>query len=146
MYYTDGTEVNTDPNENLFVALSGVLQHTTSYKIDRTVVPNKIVFDSAPIWAQSDNTKTLYEALAVDKFFAHGMGNYIRCTIDTSGITNGSAGPFLILDSTKESKPISSPKFALVFIDGVLQRENASYTITGPAIRFTRNILSLIHI
>ncbi len=140
LYYTDGTEVDTDPNENLFVALSGVLQHTTSYEIDRTVVPNKIVFDTAPIWAQSDNTKTLYEALAVDKFFAHGMGNYIRCTIDTSGITNGSAGPFLILDSTKESKPITSPKFALVFIDGVLQRENTSYTITGPAIRFTRNI------
>ena len=137
LYYTDGTEVNTDPKEDLFVALSGVLQHSPSYTIDRTSIPNKIVFDSPPIWGQNDNTKTVYEPLAVDKFFAHGIGNYIRCTI---GIVDNSPGPFLILDSNDEAKIISSPKFALVFIDGVLQREKSSYTINGSAIRFTRNI------
>ena len=98
LYYTDGTAVDTEVNEDLFVALSGVLQHTTSYYIDRTTVPNKIVFDAPPIWGQNENTKTVYEPLAVEKFFAHGVGAYLRCTINTSD-TKGSNGPFLILDS-----------------------------------------------
>ena len=92
LYYTDGTEVNTDPQEDLFVALSGVLQHKPAYTIDRTTVPNKIVFDSPPIWGQNDNTKTVYEPLAVDKFFAHGVGSYIRCTVT---VDSPSAGPLL---------------------------------------------------
>ena len=139
LYYTDGTAVDTEVNEDLFVALSGVLQHTSAYYIDRTNVPNKIVFDAPPIWDQNDNTKTVYEPLAVEKFFAHGVGAYLRCTIDTSD-TRGSNGPFLILDSKDQSKIISSPEFALVFIDGVLQREKDSYTINGPTITFTRNL------
>ena len=137
LYYTDGTEVNTDPQEDLFVALSGVLQHKPAYTIDRTTVPNKIVFDSPPIWGQNDNTKTVYEPLAVDKFFAHGVGSYIRCTVN---VDSPSPGPFLLLDSNDEAAIISAPKFALVFIDGVLQREGVSYNITGSAIRFSRNI------
>ena len=35
---------------------------------------------------------------------------------------------------------MDDPRFAFVFIDGILQREGVSYTITGPAIRFTRKI------
>ena len=139
LYYTDGTAVDTEVNEDLFVALSGVLQHTTSYYIDRTTVPNKIVFDAPPIWGQNENTKTVYEPLAVEKFFAHGVGAYLRCTINTND-TKGSNGPFLILDSKDQSKIISAPEFALVFIDGVLQREKNSYIINGPTITFNRNI------
>mgnify|MGYP003319239526 CR=1 FL=1 len=69
------------------------------YSIDRTTTPNKIVFTGAPVWQQQENTKTVQEPLAVDNIALHGIGNYIRCEIETSGILDGSAGPFLILDS-----------------------------------------------
>lgn len=141
LYYEDGTPVSTDPKEDLFIALSGVLQHEDAYYIDRTSVPNKVVFSTPPIWGQEDNTKTVQEPIAVEKFFAHSIGNYLRCEIDTSGILTGSRGPFLILDSDdKKVKTIDDPRFAFVFIDGVLQRDTTSYTINGPAITFTRKI------
>jgi len=143
LYYEDGSSVDTQLNEDLFIALSGVLQHNPAYTIDRTSVPNKVVFDSPPLWGQESNTKTLQEPTAVEKFFAHGVGSYIRCGINNAGISSkGSNGPFLILDSDSEIKVISDPEFALVFIDGVLQRVNKSYTISGPTITFTKNIFS----
>jgi hypothetical protein len=141
LYYEDGTPVDTEINENLFIALSGVLQHNPAYTIDKTSVPNKVVFDTPPIWGQGENTKTVQEPLAVEKFFAHGIGNYLRCEIEKSGILTGSGGPFLILNSkNKKVQTVDDPRFAFVFIDGILQREGVSYTITGPAIRFTRKI------
>ena len=141
LYYEDGTPLDTEPREDLFIGLNGVIQHEDAYYIDRTSVPNKVIFSSPPIWGQEDNTKTVQEPLAVEKFFAHSVGNYIRCEIDSSGILTGSPGPFLIVDSqTKDVKVLNDPRFALVFIDGVLQREGISYTINGPSIRFSRNI------
>ena len=141
LYYDDGGEVETDIDENLMVSIGGVVQDDSSYSIDRTTVPNKIVFTGAPIWQQGENTKTVQEPLAVDNIALHGIGNYNRCELETSGIFDGSAGPFIILDSiTKEVKKIDDADYVLVFIDGVLQRETDSYTITGPAIRFTRKI------
>jgi len=143
LYYEDGTPVSTDSKEDLFIALSGVLQHETAYNIDRTSVPNKVVFSTAPIWGQGENTKTVQEPIAVEKFFAHSVGNYLRCEIDTSGILTGSRGPFIILDSDdRKVKTIDDSRFALVFIDGILQRETRSYTINGPAITFTRRIFA----
>ena len=143
LYYEDGNPVDTQVNEDLFIALSGVLQHNPAYTIDRTSVPNKVVFDSPPLWGQESNTKTLQEPIAVEKFFAHGVGSYIRCGINNAGISSkGSNGPFLILDSESEIKVISDPEFALVFIDGVLQRVNKSYTISGPTIKFNKNIFA----
>ena len=140
LYYEDGSGVDTQVNEDLFIALSGVLQHNPAYTIDRTNVPNKIVFDTPPIWGQEENTKTVQEALAVEKFFGNGIGSYLRCKINTSGIRNGSSGPFLILDPNNDVKIINDPRFALVFIDGVLQREVKSYIINGPTIKFTKKI------
>ena len=49
LYYEDGTGVSTDPNENLLIGISGVLQHDSAYSIDRTSVPNKVVFTSPPL-------------------------------------------------------------------------------------------------
>ena len=121
-YYDDGTGVSTDPNENLLIGISGVLQHDSAYSIDRTSVPNKVVFTSPPIWGQGVNTKTLQEGISVDKFFAYSIGNYLRCEIDKNDIPTGSNGPFLILNtSDKEVINVTDPEFALVFIDGVLQ-------------------------
>ena len=143
LYYSDGSPVQTDLNENLFVGLSGILQHDSAYYIDRSSIPNKIVFSSPPIWGQEENVKLVQEPLAVEKFFAHTIGNYIRCEIDKSGILDGSPGPFLILNSKdKKVKTIDDGNFVLVFIDGTLQREGDSYQINGPAITFTRDIFS----
>ena len=141
LYYTDGEEVVTDVNENLIVSIGGIVQHDSNYSIDKTTTPNKIVFTGAPVWQQQENTKTVNEPLAVDNIALHGIGNYIRCEIETSGILDGSAGPFLILDSaTKEVKKIDDADYAYVFVDGVLQRDTDAYSIIGPAIRFTRKI------
>ena len=141
MYYEDGIGVATEPNENLIIAISGVIQHDSAYSIDRTSVPNKVVFTSPPLWKQGSNTKTLNEPLAVDKFFAYGIGNYKRCEVNKQSIgSSGSTGPFLILDSTDEEViTIDEPQFALVFIDGVLQRTD-SYLINGPSITFNSKI------
>ena len=126
LYYEDGTPLDTDPNEDLFIGLNGVLQHDDAYYIDRTSIPNKVVFSSPPIWDQGENVKTVQEPLSVEKFFAHSVGNYTRCEIDSSGILTGSSGPFLIIDSeTDEVKTLNDPRFAYVFIDGVLQREGS---------------------
>ncbi len=141
LYYEDGTGVSTDPNEDLLIGISGVIQHDSAYSIDRTSVPNKVVFTSPPLWGQGPNTKTLQEPLAVDKFFAHSIGNYNRCEINKSSISSGSTGPFLILDTkTKDVISIDDTRFAFVFIDGVLQRDKNSYTINGPAITFSNKI------
>ena len=82
LYYEDGSSVATDPNEDLLIGISGVIQHDSAYSIDRTSVPNKVVFTSPPLWGQGLNTKTLQEPLAVDKFFAHSVGCYKRCEIN----------------------------------------------------------------
>ena len=141
LYYEDGTGLSTDPNENLLIGISGVIQHDSAYSIDRTSVPNKVVFSSPPIWSQGVNTKTLQEGIAVDKFFAHSIGSYLRCEIDKNDIPTGSNGAFLILNSDdKKVINISDPQFALVFIDGVLQRDQDSYIINGPTITFSRKI------
>ena len=141
LYYEDGTGLSTDPNENLLIGISGVIQHDSAYSIDRSSVPNKVVFTSPPIWSQGVNTKTLQEGVAVDKFFAHSIGSYLRCEIDKNDIPTGSSGAFLILNSAdKEVINISDPQFALVFIDGVLQRDQDSYIINGPTITFSRKI------
>ena len=142
LYYEDGTGVATEPNENLLIAISGVIQHDSAYSIDRTSVPNKVVFTSPPLWGQGENTKTLGEPLAVDKFFAYGIGNYKRCEINNQSIgSDGSAGPFLVLNSEdKEVISIDDSRFVLVFLNGVLQRNKDSYIINGPSITFTKKI------
>ena len=141
LYYEDGTGVSTDPNENLLIGISGVLQHDSAYSIDRTSVPNKVVFTSPPIWGQGVNTKTLQEGIAIDKFFAYSIGNYLRCEIDKNDIPTGSNGPFLMVNSTDDEViNVTDPEFALVFIDGVLQRDIDSYIINGPTIKFSKKI------
>ena len=141
LYWEDGTAVSTEENEDLFIALSGVLQHSPAYSINRKVVPNQLVFDSPPIWGQGLNTKTVGEALAVDKFFGHGIGHYKRCKINNSGVESG-AGPYLILDHEDDVQVVSDSRTVFVFIDGVLQIEKKSYIINGPTITFERNIYS----
>ena len=147
LYWEDGTEVVSEEYENFLITINAVLQETKftaeypgddSYYINRDVVPNKLVFDVAPIWDQYEGAKTLGEPTAVEKVSAVGIGNYKRLTIDRNLINNVRSGPFLILDLEDLTVAnIEQPDYLLVFIDGVLQKEGVSYTVSGPNIRFT---------
>ena len=95
------------------------------------------MFDVAPIWDQYEGAKTLGEPTAVEKIIGIGVGNYKRLTIDPNLINNIRSGPFLILDLEDLTVAnIEEPDYLLVFVDGVLQKEGISYTVSGPNIFF----------
>lgn len=151
LYWENGEEVITDEDEDLFLSVNAVLQRPKynetyplfdSYYIDRTVIPNKLVFDVAPIWDQDFSAKSIGEPTAVEKVVGVGVGNYKRLTIDYNLVDNIKSGPFLILDVEDYTvQNIEEPDFLYVFLDGVLQRKGFSYTISGPNITFNVPIL-----
>lgn len=148
LYYEDGSIVKTDVNENLIVSLNGVIQkfditssESNSYTILRSPnagITDKIVFTSAPKWDQNLNALTIQEASAVEKFFAFSIGSYDLYTIRKDLIEYIGKGPYSII-SQKDGKikSIDDENYALVFIDGVLQKQKTSYTINGSSIVFT---------
>ena len=150
LYWDDNTEVNTEADENLFLSLNSVLQRpkfTESYPlqdayfIDRTVIPNIIKFDVPPIWDQDLGAKTIGEPTAVEKVTGIGVGNYKRLTIDKDLVDGVRNGPFLILDVEDLTvQSIESEDNLYVFLDGVLQVNGKSYTVSGPNITFTTSI------
>ena len=146
LYWDDNTVVNTEEDENLFLTLNAVLQRPKftegypledSYFIDRTVIPNKLKFDVAPIWDQDLGAKTIGEPTAVEKVSGIGVGNYKRLTIDYNLVDGVRNGPFLILDVEDYTvQNIEQEDCLYVFLDGVLQRKGYSYTVSGPNITF----------
>ncbi len=146
MYWEDGTEVNTEEDEDLFLTLNAVLQRPKynadypgedAYYIDRTTIPNKLVFDVAPIWDQDFGAKSIGEPTAVEKVIGIGVGNYKRLTIDYNLVDGVRNGPFLILDVEDNTvQSIEDKEYLYVFLDGVLQREGYSYEVSGPNIFF----------
>ena len=160
LYYDDGSIVKTDNNENLIVTLNGVVQKArknerepfgNSYSIIRSddeSVTDKIRFSKPPI----DN-EDLYgppeeipeELKTYEKCFIYTVGNYERLSINSDLYEYRFAGPYLIEDEvTREVRKVDDPSYALVFIDGVLQRETESYTIVGPNITFTRPLTAYV--
>ena len=147
LLWEDGSPVITEQDENFFVTANAVIQQTKftadnpandSYHIDRGVIPNRIVFDVAPIWDQDSGAKSLGEPTAVEKVSVVGVGNYKRLSIDNNLVNNQRSGPFLILDlEDKTVQNIESEDNLFVFIDGVLQKKGKSYTVSGPNISFT---------
>ncbi|BCU94323.1 MAG: hypothetical protein CM15mV4_2880 [Caudoviricetes sp.] len=43
--------------------------------------PDRIVFAEPPKWEQELNTLTVQEPLAVEKFYAHNVGRYLRLVL-----------------------------------------------------------------
>ena len=146
LYWENGSPAVTEKDENLLITINAVLQETKfnasypgddSYYIDRSVSPNKLVFDVAPIWDQYEGAKTLGEPTAVEKVSGVGIGNYKRLTIDKNLVDNQKTGPFLILDLEDLTvNNVENNDYLLVFIDGVLQKYGESYTVSGPNIYF----------
>ena len=152
LYWDDNSVVNTEKDENLFLSLNAVLQRPKleedypledAYFIDRTVIPNVVKFDVAPIWDQDLGAKTINEPTAVEKVVGIGVGNYKRLTIDYDLVDGSRTGPFLILDVEDLTvQSVESNTTLYVFIDGILQREGErnSYTVSGPNIFFSKPI------
>lgn len=156
LYWEDGSIVKTDLNENLIVALNGVVQKArinenepfgNSYSIIRSedlATTDKIRFSKPPI----DNEdlyappEELPESLKnYEKCFIYSVGSYERLTINSDLYEYRFAGPYLIQDEvTQRIRKIDEPRYALVFIDGVLQRDVDAYQIVGPNITFTQNL------
>lgn len=151
LYYEDGSIVKTDTSETLLVFLNGVLQKSkvdedvpfgNSYHIVRSTnstVTDKIEFTDPPI-----NHSDLYSPIqtelgAAEKCYIYSICNYKRLTIDQSLIPYKPDGPFLIVnEATQKVVNVREPKYALVFIDGVLQIPNESYIIIGSTISFKK--------
>ena len=146
LYWDDNTVVNTEEDEDLFLTINAVLQRPKftegypledSYVIDRSVIPNLLKFDVAPIWDQDLGAKTVGEPTAVEKVVGIGVGNYKRLTIDYNLVDGVRNGPFLILDVEDYTvQNIESEDSMYVFVDGILQRKGYSYEVSGPNITF----------
>ena len=150
LYWDDNTAVDTEEDEDLFLTINSVLQRPKftenyplqdSYWIDRTVIPNLVKFDVAPIWDQDLGAKTIGEPTAVEKVVGIGVGNYKRLTIDYELVDGVRNGPFLILDVLDDTiQSIESEDSLYVFLDGVLQVKGKAYTVSGPNITFHDSI------
>lgn len=141
LYYEDNTPVVLDGKENLIVSLDGVLQESrttplipakAAYYINKTATPNEIVFLDPPV---------AYDNRNFQKFFGFTAGNYERLKIEESRITGDTNGPFL-MRSVVTNRPFTvyDDRNVLVFVDGILQVRNKSYTITNASIRFTEKL------
>jgi hypothetical protein len=151
LYYENGDIVKTDHRENLLVALNGVLQKSrefvkipfgNSYHILRNPNPNitdKIEFSYPPT-----NYEDLYENIntelnGTEKCFIYSLGNYKRLTIDSTQIFAKPSGSFLLYNEVSGSvENVQNTRYALVYIDGILQIEGESYEIVGSTIIFKK--------
>ena len=154
--YDDNSIVKTDVDENLFVTLNGVLQDAKSlynntyapygnaYEIVRSDDANtsdKIKFTHPPINHDdyyATNTFPLADQLAgAETSFLFSLGSYKRLKIDEN--LSPYVRTFLLKDENSgKVVGLTDPKYALVFVDGVLQVEGKSYTISGPNLTFKK--------
>jgi len=141
LYYENNAPVELDSKENLIISLDGVLQESrttptipakAAYYINKTVIPNEIVFLTAPV---------AYDNRNFQKFFGLTAGNYERLKIEESRITGNSNGPFLMRSVvTNRAFTVYDDRNVLVFVDGVLQIRNKSYTINNSNITFSEKL------
>jgi hypothetical protein len=162
LYYDNGDIVKTTKNQNLIVTLNSVIQKAkfeqpftdtdvendpylpskNSYYILRSFdenITDKIVFSEPPIKHNDIEEDTQSQLSGGEKSFIYTIGSYLRLKINNNIIPYRRSGPFLIVDEvTEKVKKIDNSKYALVFIDGVIQVEGESYNISGPIITFTK--------
>lgn len=147
LFEIGGGIVKTEPKENLFVVLDGVVQISgRSYTITRSTDPgitDKIVFSEPPI-----NHGERYEGVdegdneSKSSCYITSIGQYLVVTTDSYLVDISQKGPYpLYLDGDQKIPFVAyNPSNALVFVDGVLQVPDASYEILGNQITFTENL------
>ena len=122
LYQSDGSNLITEQDENLLVFLDGVLQYYgENYTIDRTISPNKIIFQTAP---ESDRN-----------FFAYSFSKY-KYLDSINPLIDGSNNTFELFYDASTFK-ILNPERLLVVLDGIVQRLNESYTISENILTFS---------
>jgi len=150
LYYEDNSIVKTDISENLIVSLNGVLQKAknkdnepsaNSYRIIRSEdasITDRIEFTSPPIKHENLYDEVYNDLNLVEKSFIFTIGSYLRLSINSKLLPIKGGGPFLLQDEvTSRVAKIDDTNFALVFVDGVLQKPTESYIINGATITFT---------
>ena len=153
LYYTDNTPVKTAVGHNLIVGINGVFQNAkydetfprnNAYYIKRSANagdPDTIIFSEAPKWEQNLNTLTVQEPLAVEKFFAHNVSGYKRLLIQEENFNGNILGPFTMRDEeTRDVVVIDDDRFLFVYVDGILQERDRSYTINESSITFKQAV------
>ncbi|MGA1544638.1 MAG: YHYH protein [Saprospiraceae bacterium] len=153
LYYEDNSIVKTDFSETLLVFLNGVLQKSkelenipygNSYHIIRSQDPeitDKIQFTNPPINHEDLSYPEVSELDNREKCFIYSIGNYKRLTVDPFLIPIRGNGSFNIVNEvSRKIFKIEDPRYALVFIDGVLQIPGESYEIIGSSISFTKSL------
>lgn len=117
----NGTNVVTEPDENLLIFIDGVLQiHGESYTIDRSVNPNQIVFTTA---------------IARERhFFGYTFSKY-KVLNNFSHLLDGSKKSFEFQFGDDNIIPPDVHQI-LVLLDGVPQAEGTSYNVVDNVITF----------
>lgn len=148
LFYEDGSIVKTNETEDMLVFINGVIQLPGAYEIvrsDDANNPDVLSFSTPPKWEQESNTITVQEPIALDKTFVVRVGSYEKLTINADRISVKKTGPFVLFDRESGNiRTVDNQNYAYVFIDGVLQRSNDSYTISGSTITFTEPLKSYI--
>ena len=149
IYWEDGSNVKTEPNEKLLLFINGVLQAArenneeplgNSYYIRRSTldsVTDTIVFTEPPRNFADDIDPVPLQLDQRETFFGYGVGSYDRYKIDDRLIPYRGTGPYLVFGEVDNRvKNVTDPEFVLVFVDGVLQAPD-TYTLNGPNITFS---------
>ena len=148
LFYEDGSIVKTNQTEDMLVFINGVIQLPGTYEIKRfddVNDPDVLSFSEPPKWEQESNTITVQEPIALDKTFVVRVGSYEKLTINAERISVKKTGPFVLFDrETGNIRSVDNNNYAYVFIDGVLQRNQDSYTISGSTITFKEPLKSYV--
>ena len=143
IFYEDGSNVRTNSTEDLLVFVNGVIQLPGTYEIVRSGTTDFVSFSSPPKWEQESNVITVQEPLALDKTFVVRVGSYETLTINAERISIKKTGPFVLFDrETGNIRAVDDSNYAYVFIDGVLQKKDISYTLNGSTITFKEPVTS----
>ena len=145
LLYDDDTSVQLPSEDNLIVAIDGVLQRSgttpllpkdRAYYIRRTTIPNEIVFVEPPRKFEevSENITT---NKSKQSFFAYNVGAYERLVLDEQYIDGEFSGPFTLRSAiTGKTIAVDEDRNLLVFVEEVLQKRLRSYVIRGSNISF----------
>lgn len=141
--YTDDNEIlKTDEKEDLLIYINSILQRPTSYSIVRSENPteaDKIEFTEAPRWDQNESQIRLNQGTAVDYFHGVSIGVYERKTVDLSYGNIDDNYTLLNSDGTVSNTIVDS-RYCIVFVDGVLQRNEKDYEIKANRIYFKKKL------
>ena len=141
LYKDNGDVFKTNNGEDLLVFINGILQKPPAYKIIRSENPDLtdlIEFSAAPKWDQSDAQLRLGEGLSIETFHAYSIGSYERRRVNSSDIPIRK--DLTIFNDFGAVTAVTDPRYYTIFVDGVQQRPDVDYTISGNRLVFKKRL------